>query len=156
MASYVKPVVFNLGEQYYGVDINSVMGIERELSIVSVPNSVSYVKGIINLRGEVIPVLNLRKKFCMKDDEATGQNLIVVKVNNVKVALDVDSVNEISDMDPSKIFDMPSIIKADDVEYFDRVANHNGKIIVLIDIDKLLTAAEQKAMQNIADENRRR
>lgn len=155
MASYIKPVVFSLDDQYYGVDINSVMGIERELNIVSIPNSVPYVKGIINLRGEVIPVLNLKKKFCMKDEGEPGKNLIVVKVHDVLVALDVDSVNEISDMDPSKIFEMPSIIKSDDVEYFDRVANHNGRIIVLIDIDKLLTAAEQKAMQHIADENKR-
>lgn len=155
MASYIKPVVFSLDEQYYGVDINSVMGIERELSIVSIPNSVPYVKGIINLRGEVIPVLNLKKKFCMKDEGESGKNLIVVKVNDVKVALDVDSVNEISDINPTQIFDMPSIIKSDDVAYFDRIANHNGKIVVLIDIDKLLTAAEQKAMQNIADENQR-
>ena len=60
MASYVKPVVFKLGEEYYGVDINAVRGIEKEISIVPVPNSVAYIKGIINLRGEVIPVLNLK------------------------------------------------------------------------------------------------
>ncbi len=152
MASYLKPVVFKLGDEYYGVDINSVRGIEKEMSIVPVPNSVSYVKGIINLRGEVIPVVSLKRKFNMQDDAVSGSNLIIVKVNNISVALDVDEVNEINDIAPSDIVEMPSLIKTSEVSYFDRVANHGGKLIVLIDIDYLLTNAEQEAMQSMTEE----
>ncbi|MDD6797682.1 MAG: chemotaxis protein CheW [Bacteroides sp.] len=152
MASYLKPVVFKLGDEYYGVDINSVRGIEKEMSIVPVPNSVSYVKGIINLRGEVIPVVSLKRKFNMQDDAVSGSNLIIVKVNNISVALDVDEVNEINDIAPSDIVEMPSLIKTSEVSYFDRVANHGGKLIVLIDIDYLLTTAEQEAMQSMTEE----
>lgn len=152
MASYLKPVVFKLGDEYYGVDINSVMGIEKEMNIVPIPNSVPYVKGIINLRGDVIPVVNLRKKFNMKDESVAQSSLIIVKVNDIRVALDVDEVNEINDIDPSDIVEMPSLIKSREVSYFDRVANHGGKLIVLIDINYLLTSAEQEAMQSMTEE----
>ena len=59
----MKPVVFKLDSENYGVDIGRVLGIEREQQIVRVPNTVSYIKGIMNLRGEIIPVYDLRKKF---------------------------------------------------------------------------------------------
>ena len=152
MASYVKPVVFKLGEEYYGVDINAVRGIEKEISIVPVPNSVAYIKGIINLRGEVIPVMNLKKKFNMKNDGVPGGNLIIVKVGEVSIALDVDEVNEIDDIAPENIVDLPSMIKTREVSYFDRVANVGGRLIVLIDIDYLLTQAEQEAVQSMTEE----
>ena len=148
MASYVKPVVFKLGEEYYGVDINAVRGIEKEISIVPVPNSVAYIKGIINLRGEVIPLMHLN----MKNDGVPGGNLIIVKVGEVSIALDVDEVNEIDDIAPENIVDMPSMIKTREVSYFDRVANVGGRLIVLIDIDYLLTQAEQEAVQSMTEE----
>lgn len=152
MATYEKPVIFRLGEEYYGVDINLVRGIEREMKVVPVPNSVPYVKGIINLRGDVIPVVNLKKKFNMNDDKTPGGSLVIVKVNGMDVALDVDEVSEINDIDPERIVAMPSLINSGELKCFDRVANQNGRLIVLIDIDYLLTDAEQKAMQSMTEE----
>ena len=63
MANYVKPVVFLLGKEMYGVDINLVQSIEKDLNVVPVPNSQSYIKGIVNMRNEVIPVYSLARKF---------------------------------------------------------------------------------------------
>lgn len=152
MADYIKPVVFKLGEQYYGVDINLVTGIEKELAIVPVPNAVSYIKGIINLRGEVIPVFNLKRKFNMPDDGRAVQNMVIVRIKDMNMALDVDAVDEISDIAPENIVDMPMIIKSNDVRYFDRVANVNGRLIVLLDVNYILSDQEQKAIQSLKDE----
>ena len=68
MADYIKPVIFRLGNQQFGVDINLVQSIEREINIVRVPNAMKYISGIVNLRGEVIPAFSLRKKFGTDDN----------------------------------------------------------------------------------------
>lgn len=96
--------------------------------------------------------MNLKKKFNMKNDGVPGGNLIIVKVGEVSIALDVDEVNEIDDIAPENIVDMPSMIKTREVSYFDRVANVGGRLIVLIDIDYLLTQAEQEAVQSMTEE----
>lgn len=144
MADYVKPVVFKLGNEEYGVDINLVSAIEKYQQIVPVPNSVAFIKGIINLRGEVIPVYDLRRKFNMSAFEGSNEmrKLIVVKLEDVLVALEVDEVSEIHDFDAQDIVNMPKIVMSNATKFMDRVANVNGRLIVLMDINHLLSQQE--------------
>lgn len=107
MADYIKPVIFRLGNQQFGVDINLVQSIEREINIVRVPNAMEYISGIVNLRGEVIPAFSLRKKF--GTDDAVGSigedSTIIVNIPGVvKLALEVDDVLEIGDIDAMVLF----------------------------------------------------
>ena len=83
----MKPVVFKLDNENYGVDIGRVLGIEREQQIVRVPNTVSYIKGIMNLRGEIIPVYDLRKKFGLPAAQNQDIQFIIVRVKDSKIAL---------------------------------------------------------------------
>ncbi|MBQ9701225.1 MAG: chemotaxis protein CheW, partial [Lachnospiraceae bacterium] len=76
-----KPVVFKLDEELYGLDILRVQGIERDQQVVRVPNTASYIKGIMNLRGNVIPVYSLRKKFNLPDTANTDIQYIIVSAN---------------------------------------------------------------------------
>lgn len=152
MADYIRPVVFKLGDEYYGVDINLVIGIEKEMKIVRVPNTVDYIKGIINLRGEAIPVYDLKKKFNMTADAKQGNNLIIVKLYDIKVAFDVDEVNEISDISPENIVKMPVLVQTDEVRYFDRIAHVGGKLIILMDINYLTTESERKRIHELKEE----
>ena len=94
MSDYIKPVVFKVGNEMYGVDINLVQSIEREIQVVPVPNSMPYIKGIVNLRSEVIPVYSLKKKFGLVDN-GVSENTIIIDTKNVKLALEVDEVVEI-------------------------------------------------------------
>lgn len=144
MADYVKPVVFKLGNEEYGVDINLVSAIEKYQQIVPVPNSVAFIKGIINLRGEVVPVYDLRRKFNMPAFEGSNEmrKLIVVKLEDVLVALEVDEVSEIHDFGAQDIVNMPKIVMNNATKFMDRVANVNGRLIVLMDINHLLSEQE--------------
>ena len=126
MAEYLKPVVFKLGNESYGVDINFVSSIENQVSVVPVPNSLQYVKGIINLRGEVIPVYSLKSKFNMADTN-DGGSTIIVKLKNITIALEVDGVEEIQDINLDDITTMPGIVKTDELRYFDKVARVGDK-----------------------------
>ena len=94
-----KPVVFRVGAQKFGVDINIVRGIEKEQDIVDVPNTAEYIKGIINLRGDVIPVYSLKKKFHMPDDKCDEPQYIIVMIKGSLMALEVDGVEEIHNVE---------------------------------------------------------
>lgn len=151
MANYVKPVVFKVGDELYGVDINLVQSIEKEVAVVPVPNSMKYVKGIVNLRGEVIPVYSLKKKFGMTADAAVD-NAIIIATNDVKIALEVDEVVEISDMNESQIVDMPKLVCNEETIFMDRVANINGRLVVLMDVNRLLSGEEISGVKKLTEE----
>ena len=150
MAEYVKPVVFKVNNELYGVDINSVQSIEKQIQVVSVPNAVSYIRGIINLRGEVIPVYSFKRKFNQDDSKFTG-NAIIINVGSVKIAIDVDEVMEISDIDTENIMEMPRIVRNKETIYMDKVANVNGKLIILINVNILLSREEKENLKSMVE-----
>ena len=151
MASYFKPVIFKLGNESYGIDINLVSSIEKQVNVVSVPNTLQYIKGIIKLRNEIIPVINLRKKFNMKDSDVPGENVIIIKLPNITIAVEVDSVEEIHNIAESEIVDMPAIVKTADLKYFDKVVSVNGKLVVLINANYLLDENEQTSVASLTE-----
>ena len=151
MASYFKPVIFKLGNESYGIDINLVSSIEKQVNVVSVPNTLQYIKGIIKLRNEIIPVINLRKKFNMKDSDVPGENVIIIKLPNITIAVEVDSVEEIHNIEESEIVNMPAIVKTADLRYFDKVVSVNGKLVVLINANYLLDENEQTSVASLTE-----
>ena len=151
MANYLKPVIFKLGSESYGIDINLVSSIEKQVSVVSVPNTLEYIKGIIKLRNEIIPVINLKKRFNMKDADISGENAIIVKLPNITIAIEVDAVEEIHSIEESEVVDMPTIVKTEDLKYFDKVVSVNGKLVVLINVNYLLSESEQTSVANLTE-----
>ena len=146
-----QPVVFKLNNEIYGVDISHVNGIEREQSIIRVPNTSATIKGIINLRGEVIPVINLKAKFGAACQDSSDTELIIVNLASGKLALEVDGVEEIQNIDAANIVDMPPIAKGEGVDYFERIAKVNGQLIIMINPHKLLSEAEAGNVEMLAD-----
>ena len=137
-----KPVVFKVGTQKFGVDINMVQGIEKEQNIVPVPNSAQYFKGIINLRGVVIPVYSLKRKFQFNEDGNNNSQYIIVRIKGHFMALEVDGVEEIHNVMDEHLHTVPVIIGNKDTSYFESVINDGENLIIIIDIDKLLTDDE--------------
>ena len=146
-----KVVVCNLGNQLYGIDINNVRGIEKEQEIVTVPNSANYIKGIMNLRGDVIPVYSLRKKFGMPEATTDDIQYIIVYTNGTLLALEVDNVDEIHNIEDNDVHVVPSIVTNADTRYFDKVLKTNRGLIITIDIDKLLSDDELSQIEQIKD-----
>ena len=134
MADYIKPVIFRLGNQQFGVDINLVQSIERQINIVRVPNAMEYISGIVNLRGEVIPAFSLRKKF--GTDDAVGS-----------IGEDSTVIVNIPGVVP-----MPALAKTVDTAYLDRVANVNGELVILLDVEKLLTQSEAESVKKFTED----
>lgn len=143
-----KPVVFNVGNEEYGVDITIVRGIEKVIPIVPVPNANPIVKGIINLRGDIIPICSLRRKFGKEDVPYTDDTkFIIVKTEKLLIGLEVDAVGEIQNVEENHIFDMPKVLQTEDTKYYDSVINMNGRLIIMLNINQLMNSEEFDALE---------
>ena len=149
-----QQIIFRVNEGEYGLDVSQVNAIETLSDVVPVPNAANHILGIMNLRGEVLPVYSLRTKFGLQEvpvDEQT--KVIITKSNDVTIAFKVDEVREIIECDNAKLTDFPSIARSQDTAYVDRVANHNGRLILLLDQDKLLKESEAEAISQLVSNN---
>ncbi len=149
-----QPVVFSLDSECYGLDITYVNAIEREQTIVRVPNASTNIKGIINLRGEVIPVVNLRSKFNTANQNTPEETeLVIINLEKNKIALEVDGVEEIRNIDAANVVEMPVIAKGEGVKYFDKVAKAGDKLIIMINPLNLLTKEEAEDVEQLVEDN---
>lgn len=139
-----------MGKEEYGLDIMLVNAIQKYTDIVPIPNAPSYVRGIINLRGDVIPVYSLRRKFGLGDKEIDeNSKLIITKSDNILLAYEVDEVKEIMEIEAVNISETPVIVKNNDIAYIKCVANINGRMILLLDHDGLLSSKEKENIENL-------
>lgn len=142
-----KPVVFKLDKELYGVDIDCVQAIEKDQQVVCVPNAAFFFKGMMNLRGDDIPVYSLRKKFGFSENTPEEVQYVIVKTNGILVALEVDNVDEIHGFEDKNVHDMPSIIMNEGTDYYDKVLKTDKGLVITIDVAKLLSDEE---LENIA------
>ena len=148
----IKPVIFKLSDMYFGVDINKVIAIEQSGNVVPVPNAVDYVEGLINIRGEVIPVYNLKSKNGIKASvDGANNEYILVWCKNEKLALSVDSVEDIKDLKDGNYQPLPIICRGEKNAYIAGIAQLGGKLSIIIDVDRLLTKEELEGLSMIKD-----
>lgn len=150
MKKDTKQVIFKVGEEEFGLDIMLVNAIEKYTNVIRIPNSPECIKGVINLRGEVIPVYSLRNKFGLKEAEITDKTkLIVTKSKGILLAYEVDEVKEIVEIPKEDIFDAPAIVKNASTEYIEYIANVQGRMIILLYHDGMITNAEKEVIDSM-------
>jgi len=140
-----KYLVFRLGNEEYGIDIRKITTIiEKDMNITRVPKLPLFVKGIINLRGEIVPVISLRLKFDLPDDVFDPETrIIIVKIDDVSVGLIVDSVAEVIELDEESIESIANIAGNLSVDYITGVGKANGRIITLLNAEKLISLKDE-------------
>ncbi|GJM71448.1 chemotaxis protein CheW [Paenibacillus macerans] len=123
MGQELKVIVFKLGHEEYGIEVDKVQTIERMMPITRVPKTFSFVKGVINLRGVVIPVIDLRGRFGLPETEYTDQTrIVIVAANDLEVGFIVDSANDVIDLDSDLIDSPPDVVGGVKAKYLDGVA----------------------------------
>ena len=148
-----KQVIFKVGEEEYGLDIMLVNGIEKYTNIVKVPNAPACIKGIINLRGEVIPVYSLRRKFGLEEGQVDDNTkLIITKTQGMLLAYEVDSVQEIVEIPGSRIKEAPVIVCNEMTSYIHAIANVDNRMVVLLSQDGVITSAEKERIEKLVKE----
>ena len=151
MADYIKPVVFTFKRLKNCADFifENCFSVKSAKRILN--RTLNYIKGIVNLRNEVIPLYSLKRKFKMKDEGYTECS-IIVNTGEVKLALEVDDVIEIGDIKPENIMKMPSIIKNDNTRFMDRVAHIGKDLAVLMDVCQMLSDDEVDNLKKMTEE----
>ncbi len=147
-----KYLTFVLSDEEYGIEILKVREIIGLMDITSVPQTDAYLKGVINLRGKVIPVIDLRLKFTMHAQEHTQETCtIVVEVGNTLIGIIVDSVSEVSDIGREEIQDAPNLGQNIDTNFIMGMGKLEEKLIILLDIDKVLSAEEMEIIEEVTE-----
>ena len=147
-----KYLTFVLGSEEYGIEIIKVREIIGIMDITTVPQTPDYMKGVINLRGKVIPIIDLRLKFSMQEEEHTQETcVIVVEVNNTQIGIVVDSVSEVQDINGSEIEEPPDLGQGIDTNFIIGMGKVKEKIIILLDIEKVLTSEDMDMAKEIAE-----
>ncbi|HNW91749.1 MAG TPA: chemotaxis protein CheW [bacterium] len=140
-------VTFTLGSEEYGVDIMRVQEIIRFQDVTRVPQMPAFIEGVINLRGNVIPVLDLRKRFELGNTEHTAQTrIVVINVGSKTMGIVVDAVSEVMRLAEEQIEPPPSVVAGIGHEYLQGVGKVQGRLLILLDLDRILNAGEQAAL----------
>ena len=148
-----KFLTFVLGNEEYGIEILKVREIIGIMEITPVPQTPDYMKGVINLRGKVIPIIDLRLKFAMPEVEHTKETCIIVaEVGTAQVGIIVDSVSEVTDIKGEDIEEAPSFGQGIDTNFIMGLGKTKKKIVILLDIERVLATEELKMAEQIAAE----
>ncbi|MGQ9511807.1 chemotaxis protein CheW [Thermodesulfitimonas sp.] len=141
-------VVFKLAEQTYGVDIGAVAEIIRMESITRVPRAPEFVEGVINLRGRIIPVIDLRKRFGLPEGEQTRQSRIIIgEIGGMTIGMIVDAVLEVLRVPTETIAPPPAVVEGVDVAYLRGIALWEERMIILLNLQKILYENEREALE---------
>ena len=137
-------VIFNLGQEEFGVNILQVQEINRMVEITQVPQAEHYVEGIINLRGKVIPIIDLRKKFSMPEREYDIQTRIgVVDVNGETIGLVVDGVSEVLRVSTSTLEEVPKLVSSEgSADYIKSIVKLEDRLLIYLDLEKIVSTSK--------------
>ncbi len=151
MADVLQLVSFNLGTEEFGVDIGMVQEIVRMPEITRVPRTPEFVEGVVNLRGKIIPVVDLRKRFRLPVTENTkSTRIIIVTMNGRTVGMIVDGVSEVRRISADSVEPTPEMVaSAIDASYLKGIAKLEGRLLILLDLNLVLNQEEQKQLTSV-------
>lgn len=143
-------VSFNIGEEEFGLDILRVQEIIRMIEITRVPNAPKFIVGVINLRGKVIPIIDLRTRMGMEPkDRDKDTRIIVIEIDAKIVGFIVDKVNEVLRIDKSITQSPPPMVSGIDSDYITSIAQMEDRLLILLDLTRLLSSSEGKQLDEI-------
>jgi purine-binding chemotaxis protein CheW len=134
-----KYLTFQIGDEDYGIEIRHVTEIIGIQKITEVPDMPAFVKGVINLRGQVIPVMDVRTRFHMEPREYDDRTcVIVVRINESAIGMVVDTVNEVADIPEEAVSPPPMVSKGEGSRYLQGMGKIGGEVKILLDVNRLL------------------
>ncbi len=145
IAKGIQLVVFRIGKEFFGVGIDAIREIVRIPEITEVPDAPGFLEGMINLRGKIVPVVDLKKRLKLRGEDRTKSTRVLITDNTESMSgLIVDSVDEVIRIEPEAVEEPPEMMTAIGIEYITGVAKVDERLIILLDIKKILSAEEMK------------
>lgn len=152
MAKDLHLVGFRIGRETFAVPIGLVHEIVRVPDITAVPDAPEYIEGVINLRGKIVSIVDLRKRFGEKQISANKKNrILVVEVDSKKVGLIVDAASEVLKMAHDQIENPPNVFEEGELNYVTGVGKMKDRLIILIELNKILQKGELRRLGEVAE-----
>ncbi|MCM3745989.1 chemotaxis protein CheW [Paenibacillus pasadenensis] len=144
MGEEIKVIVFALGEEEYGIEVDKVKTVERIMPITRVPKTPPFVKGVVNLRGVVVPVIDLRGRFGLAEVETTdATRIIIVNSGELEVGFIVDQASDVTDINSDNIELPPEVVGGIQAKYLRGIAKTDGgRLLVMLNLSEVLNKAE--------------
>lgn len=144
MSEMKEFVIFRLNQEHYGIDIQYVENIEKIVPITRVPYTEPYVEGVVNLRGIIVPIVSLRKRFGLVEIPLSEEaRIIIVNLGEYKIGLMVDSSSEVLQISTDNIDAAPNIRKDARADFIQNIGKKDGRVVMLIDLCKVLDIEEE-------------
>ena len=140
-----KFIVFRLGDEEFGIGIRDVVEILKSQKISPIPELPDFMAGVITLRGEVIPLIDMRKRLGIRP-VPRNERVVIAKEANEKVGLIVDEVREIAGFDPGEMSPPPSIFKGLRAEYMKGIGRKKDRVVIFLDLKRFLTPDEMAVL----------
>ncbi len=152
MAKELHIVGFRIGRESFGVPISLVHEIVRIPEITAVPESPDFVEGVINLRGKIVPVVDLRKRFGENEIKSSKKNrILVAEVETKMVGLIVDAASEVMKIPAGEVEQPPNIFEEGELNYVTGVGKLSGRLIILVDLTRVLQKGELRRLGEVVD-----
>ncbi len=152
MEKELQVVGFRIGRETFGLPISMVREIVRVPEITSVPNAPDYIEGVINLRGRIIPIVDLRKRFGEKSAGRDKKNrIVVVELEKRAIGLIVNSASEVLRIPPSEIEAPHNVFQEGELNYITGVGKYKGRLVILLDLNRILQRGELRRLDEFAD-----
>ncbi len=153
-ADHVQFILIRIGGSLYAIDIMRIVEIAKYTPVTKIPKSPDFLEGVIDLRGMIVPVVDMRKRFeiqAERVDEKTGEKIriVIVKVMDKTAGLVVDEVKEVLKVAPGKVLPAPKMAQGIESEYLQSVLSDRGRIILVLDLDRILTTTERIQLKNL-------
>ena len=147
-------VTFQLGEEYYGIDIMQVNEIQKIQDVRTIPNAPSYVEGIFNLRGQIIPIINLHKRFHLRraalgEEDKLLSGFLILNLDGMQLGVYIDKVSRVVTIDKDKIQPPPQMISGIGTEYIQGVTNEDSGYLIILDIRRIFDPKELQQLGKI-------
>lgn len=144
-----KYVIFKLEDEEFGVDIMQVKEVSDLKGINRVPDAPNFIEGIVNLRGDITPIVNLKKRFSIQDSKKENPRIIVTSISGSLVGFIVDDASQVLTLEDDKIEIPPSIIAGGERKYIKGVGKLKDYIVLILDLEKILSEEETKMLESI-------
>ncbi|MCM3715138.1 chemotaxis protein CheW [Halalkalibacter oceani] len=139
----LKVIVFQLGDEEYAIEVDYVQSIERMQPVTRIPRTFPFVTGVMNLRGVITPIINLRKRFGLEDksfDEST--RILVIAKDELEIGVIVDGANDVLDIPLEKIEPTPEVVGGVEAEYLRGVVKLDNRLFTLLNLEKVILESE--------------
>ncbi len=152
----IQLVTFQLGSEQYGINIMDVEGIVKIEEVREIPNAPAYVEGIFNLRGEIIPVISLHRRFSissanLSEEDQLLSGFVIVSIDGMQLAIIIDKVSRVVSVKVGEIQAPPQMISGIGAEYIQGVVNRDDHYLILLDIRRLFNVRELKQLDAISN-----